>query len=335
MKYFKVIGRAIVILMIYLFVFLYAIIFTNDTGWVLLIFFSLLFLFDCLSLISPLRMLKVKNPERLHLTVNEKASIRLVIQRAIKIPLYFETLRVTWPNIQQDQALINYFGQEKKLKLDFKPSQRGMIENQNLVLQTSDFFDLFVKKHSMNLPVEWLVLPEKHPFINEAIVVIEKIMNKKSYGETSYTLKNYREYHEGESMKQIDWKTSSRMENLMIREYERDDPGQWLFVFYGIESIHFEALLSLFYTLFITYQTPARFMIIGDTGANSQLDSLVDFATIQPVASIPEIPYRQTENICVFVPELTKIPAALFQEKRFHLISYETLVHEGGASDVE
>lgn len=335
MKYFKIIGRVAFIILVYLFVFLYAIIFTNDTGWVLFIFFSLLFLFECLSLISPLRMLKVKNTERIHLTVNEKKSINLVIGRAMKLPLYFDTLRVTFPEIQQYRALTNYFGQEKMLQIDWEPSQRGVIENQSLFLQTSDFFRLFIKQREMILPVEWIVLPEKHPLINEAIAVIEKVTNKKAYGETSYTLKNYREYREGESTKLIDWKTSSRMETLMTREYERDEPIQWLFVFYGIESTHFEALLSLFYTLFRTYKTSARFMLIGADGANSQLDSLVDFSKVQPVGSIPEIPYRQTESVCVFVPELSETLTRVFHEKRFHLISYEILVGKGGATNVD
>lgn len=328
-------SRAIIVVLIYLFIFFYAIIFTNDTGWVLFIFFSLLIVLDCLSLFSPLRMLEVRSPERLHLTVNEYASIDLIIKRAIKVPLYFDRLRLTLPDAQQHDMFENYFGQEKKLHMNWKPIQRGIVENQIIFLKTSDFFRLFVKQRQIVLPVEWIILPESHVLINEAIVALEKITNKKSYGEISYTLKNYREYREGESTKQIDWKISSRMETLMMREYEIDEPAQWLFVFYGIESIHFEAMLSLFYTLFRTYKTSARFMLIGADGPKSQLNALADFAKIQPVIDLPEIPYRQSESVCVFVPESTEALATLFQSNRFHLISYEAIIGKGGATDAE
>lgn len=334
MKYLKPILKLSLLIIFYVISFLYAIIFTNQTGWILFWFLSLILLLEILSLITPLRLLQVRSPKPLRLAVDEFVTIELLINSLYKMPLYFHRLNVSFSEIRHTKQLSNYLWQEKKLKVAWQPINRGLIESQNVLFETHDFLHCFPRTIQMTMPVEWVVLPLRHSFVDQGIAIIEHLMSKKAYGEPTFTLKNYRQYREGESIKQIDWKTSSRMQTLMTREYENDEPSKWLLVFYGIESIYFEEMLSLFYTIFLEYPTQARFMLMGEGTTSYQIESLVDFASVQPLNDLPMIPYRENENICIFVPKVTDELATLFQAKRFHLIPYEQVMSGGEPKDV-
>lgn len=334
MKYLKTILKLSFLSIFYVVSFLYAIIFTNQTGWILFWFLSLILLIEILSIITPLRLLQVKSTNPLHLAVKEFVTIELSIKSLYKTPLYFHTLNVSFPTIRHTKQLSHYFGQEKKLKIAWQPTNRGRIESQNILFETHDFLHCFPRTFQITMPVDWVVLPARHAFVHQGVAIIEQLMSRKAYGEPTFTLKNYRQYREGESIKHIDWKTSSRLQTLMTREYENDEPRKWLLVFYGIESVYFEEMLSLFYTIFLEFPIQARFLLMGEGTVSHQIESIVDFASVQPLKDLPMVPFRENENICLFLPEITDELSTLFQSNRFHLISYEQVMSGGEPKDV-
>ena len=331
MKRKLMIGRFFLLTVSYLCLLGYTLAFTNKTGWAVLFFVSLIFLLEIFSLVSPLRGIKISNPETLIAYLGEPVAPSVTIKRVSNVPLFFSRLSVYLPSEKKKQTIRHYHGQTLCLSLIWTPKTRGWITQQPIEKIGSDLFGWFEKKRVEKLSVNWLVLPAIHPSVDARLFLAESTIKRAYTGDNTYTIKTYRDYRQGDPLKQIDWKTSSRKQGLVLREYEKYETVKWTFIFYGVESAFFEEALSFFYSLANDYPVQAEFLLIGENISENVQDELHNYATIQPLKTLIEVPERRHRNVCLFLPELTSDAKRILSEERikqYSTIVYSQFIHE-------
>ncbi|MGM0123356.1 hypothetical protein IGI37_000722 [Enterococcus sp. AZ194] len=322
------IGRLILVSLAYIILFFYAITFTNDTGWAVLVFASLVAGVELLSLISPLRLLQLKLCVPRVASVGERLTSQITVKRKGPIPLFFSHLILQVPTEKKRQTIDSYYGQKTQVELSMIPTARGWQKQLSVEQVSGDLFGWFEKKKVSQLAVDCLVLPAIHPSAESVLTNISGLVYKEHSGEQTYLLRNYRAYQQGDSLKQIDWKLSSRKQELIFREYEKLEPVKWTFVFYGVESQYFEETLSLFYTIFMAYRQHVEFLLIGEELNASNHASPENFADIQPLEKLVTIPEKKNRRICLFVPEVTDDLAEMIDSKSMSVVVYRQLIKE-------
>ncbi|KAF1298859.1 hypothetical protein BAU15_14350 [Enterococcus sp. JM4C] len=322
------IGRLFLVGLFYLVFLFYAIIFNNDTGWTVLFFVTLGGLAEILSFISPLSWLSLKSEERRLAHLGEQLTVTLTSQRRLPVPLFFSWLTFHVPNEKRQQTLATYLGQRTTIDLSLTPMSRGWLKKQPIEQIGGDLFGWFEKKRLRDLSVDWLILPAHHPAGEAILAELSTLIYQDYSGESTYLIKNYRAYQQGDSLKQIDWKTSSRKQELILREYERTDSVKWTFVFYGIASPYFEETLSLFYTIAEAYQKKAEFILVGEGLTDERIGSLENYATIQPLENLVSLPEKKGRRMCLFLPELSDELANVGITKSMPMLVYSQLIHE-------
>ncbi|WP_289943020.1 DUF58 domain-containing protein [Tetragenococcus halophilus] len=142
-------------------------------------------------------------------------------------------------------------------------------------------------------------------------------------------MKKFRPYQPGDRLSQIDWKLSSKQQELVLREYEQEQPIETIFLFYGKNSASFEAMLSLFYSFWQEFQKDkARFVLLGEQGASSTNLTQEDFSTIQPLNEEVELPDFGKKQIIHFIPEMNQ-QAEVFSASRWvQVYDYQQLLQQ-------
>ena len=120
-------------------------------------------------------------------------------------------------------------GEHAELWYFLKPLQRGIFKFDFIESQILSPFGLWRYKHLLKVEDEIRVYPNYAPVIEYALLATENHLSmmgilkfrRRGQGMDFHQL---REFRDGDSIKQIDWKASSRMRKLIAREYqdERD-----------------------------------------------------------------------------------------------------------------
>ena len=297
--------RMLLLALIYVCIFFYAAVFTNQVGWILLIFATVLGLIECFSFLASPKKIYFTNTEKKVLHVGEMTQVHIYMKKSAILPIYFTELQLRFLDNKHALVFAHYFGWEQEITIQWQPQTRGVIERQRIAVTTQDFLQLFKKAYIHGFNVDWLVLPAPHPLTGMELSFLETMMQKQVFGENSYTIKKFREYQAGDSLKQIDWKISSKLDELVFREYDLYEPIQWKFIFYGVESEYFEQTLSLFYTLYQRYQDDVTYILVGTDVAPTPVVAIEAFARVLPLKKLVDIPLTRNERGLVFVPEST------------------------------
>ncbi len=295
---------------------IYALIFTNSTGWTLLAFATFLLLTELLSLAGLLRGLDLSSSETLVAQADEKLSVLLLIKKR-SYPVWFARVLLTSPMIEGTFQLIFYHGRPRQLLGVFKPQQRGHVTAVDFEATSSDLFDWLQKSRQMKLATDWYILPAEHVDAASVGAFFKQVMYRSDRGEHSFAVKNFRPYQAGDAIKQIDWKLSSRQQELMLREYQLYQTSEWVLLFYGQASPHFEAMLSMFYSL--KKQLPQKNVQTLLCGKNIEQPSSADlkqYALIQPLDQAVILPNFMYKKIMIFTPELSEHLTAQAEELR-------------------
>lgn len=314
----------------YFLIFFYAIAFNNATGWVVLVFISLVYLLEILTMLSPLRWIKVEIDETIYAQVGDCLPIKIKINGIGRLPMYYPHFSI---ELQDDsyKEISNYIGQERELFLQLTMKKRGLIKQQSLQISSRDLFGWFEKKYQLNASVDWIVLPEINPTSDLLISKVDAILSQNHDSDNSFDIKGYREYQAGDSLNRVDWKASSRLQKIIVRDYEKFISPKWRFIFYGVASSNFEAMLSLYYSLYQSKYKVIEFTLIGEGVDDDIIDSVAEFALIQPLNNLVEVAIEKNEFVCIFVPEAVEELNDNIQglgAKNVHMIAYEQLVRD-------
>lgn len=194
------------------------------------------------------------------------------------------------------------------MSIDWKASKRGNYNSLEVLLESNDIFYFFNDKLKSKITIDWKILPKLNGAISQILPWIEDRKKKKTIGEMSYEIKGYRSYTHGDSMKQVDWKLSTKHQDIMVKEFIQEDKKQLAFVFYPQQSLYFEKMLDNFFSLYKELEKePVLFYFVSNDDS-LKITDVVAFSEIKKntsitLSSVLSLPHQTT---ILFIPELTK-----------------------------
>ncbi len=295
--------RTLLFFFLYSMIFIYAMAFTNASGWALLVAMTLFLIMSLIGRLGPLKKVTIKNLDDFPLHVGQTAPVTFVMQKKVSYPVFFWQLQMFDDKQNTIAAWAFYYGQKQSFKQIWTPDKRGLEHPFEFTLLTGDPFGWLIKRQRLVMTAERLVLPAIHPQAAAFRRFIQKEQKQQFFGTPSYDIKNYRPYRLGDPLKQMDWKLSSRLQQLILREYQTYQEVATLLAFYGQDSPYFEEMLSFFYSLQKGWhQTGIEVLLIGKTGRIFQPTDL-DFAKIEPFTQTPALPAFSQAQVWLFTPQ--------------------------------
>ncbi|AYW45965.1 DUF58 domain-containing protein [Tetragenococcus koreensis] len=328
MKYLQQIWRWLILLFIYLFIGVYALAFPSDTGWFLFIFATLVVLTEAFSLVGALQNIQFSAQSYLLVHAGKSVPVKIKMRKHRGKILWLANLQLSSSQYLETFTYLFYHGQQKQLRVTWKPQARGPVKKQTIHLVGSDLFGWFKKEAIHRFTVDWLVLPPVHPLNKQASYFFQKKLssNAQNFGEHSFKIKKFRPYQPGDRLGQVDWKISSKQQELILREYEQKEPSETILLFYGANSPYFEHLLSLFYSLWQELlNQDVRFVLLGQQVSDQMRITEEDFAFIQPLEQEVKIPDFGQKQVILFVPEINLQPTTL---RPIQVYDYQQLLQQ-------
>lgn len=331
MKYLQQTWRTLAFLCIYVLFASYTFAFPSETGWTLLIFVTLVALVELFSFIGRLQNLEFSAPYDLSVHVDTPVSVEVMMNKRPKRILWITGCKVSSPYFLEEFTYVFYHGQKKSLQMTWQPYTRGIVQKQMMHITASDLFGWFKKESTHTFTVDWQVLPAIHPLGKVAGLFFQKqlTLNRQNFGEPSFKINKFRPYQPGDRLSQIDWKISSKQQELVLREYEQEQPSESVFLFYGSASPYFEATLSLFYSLWKELQGEgADFVLLGEQGMSQTYLTKDDFSFIQPLNQEVELPDFGQKQVILLVPEANQLPKTSSVRGWIQIYGYQQLLQQ-------
>jgi uncharacterized protein (DUF58 family) len=102
--------------------------------------------------------------------------------------------------------------------------RRGLYAFSQLPLHSRGPFGLFHLQHTLTVPTEVLIYPAYHPLKRLRVFEKREIAEQQSLriGRGSQII-GTREYHPGDSLRQVHWRSTARLGKLVVKEFTDDD----------------------------------------------------------------------------------------------------------------
>ncbi|API88233.1 hypothetical protein BKP56_02470 [Marinilactibacillus sp. 15R] len=219
---------------------------------------------------------------------------------------------------------------------------RGQYNHLTLEIKGYGLFGIFKYYSKQNIPVLISIFPT-HLTKKALVSLIDtqsiKTAQSSSFSHHEFQVKEIRQYQSRDSLSAIDWKSSLKREQWMVKEYDTEEIRPITLCFFGSSSLQFEELLNLTYSLYqhLSISHKIRLLLIGDfDGVTLSKDDKRDFLTIQPSADtqkikklIDRLDYTAEQLIIVKPSDLT-IPVYLSQPASCTIMTEKQLTPEKG-----
>lgn len=309
MKKIKLLLKYLCLLFIFTVTFFYGAAFNTRLGWSLFLFLVLLLMLSVLSILPSLKKIDVAIPNFIYAHRFQTLTFQITIfrKKISLLPLGKLAIIFLEKGVHEQITLYSYRGKRKELSFTWQPQERGNYQRSAVQLIGSDYFDLFFKHHFVELKQALIVLPE---IKEEAYLLLDFFrpnLNHSWVGEPSFAVKNYRDYQYGDSMKQIDWKLSSKQNHLVLREQELENMQESVLIFWGEAGSDFEEMLSWYYSLqkLLLQQKKFYQMIIGQQIFRGRQIQAEVFAELQPFDEISALPAVNGNQLIIVTAKIT------------------------------
>lgn len=319
--------NALLWFILYIAIFLYAITFNLTSAWIILLFFSFFYCFNLLSIAFPLALLNIRRQDALVIRPDKDKYVTLDIynnERKLFYPCLEFTVRLDGKDLLLDSTPLQVIGKkETRIPLSFDFLERGQYPRPLLKIIEKDFFNIFQKRRNLMLPFPVSVLPQEvreeaqsvYNILEHQFVLPKQLMHMKSYD-----IRKIREYQHGDRMNHIDWKSTSKSNTLMFKEFEDHHEELLYFIFYGQTDAYYEELLSLYYTLSIHHFKEQKQAVYTEDTCISQ-PVHTDFAALQPIQQETDVLHdlksriKQNMQKIIFTTNPSKILLSALEEE--------------------
>lgn len=215
-------------------------------------------------------------------------------------------------------------GQERFENVDLRFERRGSYQQRELGVATRFPFSFLRKTRMIPLESEIIVLPsiEQTQDFMETLPMIVGEFESFVPGR-GHDLYRIREYAPGDPARHIDWKSSAKAGNLMLREFAREDERNLRIVFDNpapgvLDPLEYERGVELAASLawhFAGENISLSFMAPDYDGSNEALRFLKYLAVVQPGSkqlTLGEIPVTSAYNLMFTGRVPGSIPAELW-----------------------
>lgn len=224
---------------------LFGVVFNTTASWLVTELVLATLLLGWLSLLWPLRRLKLKlAPAQGRPAADDPTGPTLTIGGAGFFPVLMVRPRVT-----SDAAF--YHGQGLTWTVT-TALPRGVYRHLPVTGVAKDWLGWLQKQAPLRLAEPLVVGPRRERGASQALAqpLSQVLAQTLPSGDTkSFDLREFRDYQPGDPVNTIDWKLSARRDGLIVREDEPEALPQWQGVLVGQTDPQFERLLGLFTTL--------------------------------------------------------------------------------------
>lgn len=277
-----------------------------------------------------LKNIIIKPIKSINTQVNEKTKIIIDLKNTKNKRVFFPVLIIRNKNLGLDYRLVLFFKKQQSFSIEWVAKERLFLDSLDFEIISTDFFGLFKKSKTVEIPTSIYVLPLSQMNGNSILELLNRELKQAMFGESSFDLEKIRLYQSGDPVKQIDWKLSSKKQELIFREYEMHQTANALFLFYGVRSFYYEKMLSFFFSLYQTVEKKEySFLLMGDNiNPDKKLD-ILDFAKIKKSDNPGRIPVIKEELLVIFTPEitgsLTKELAKIDPRKKVQVLEFKEI----------
>lgn len=316
----------------YLAVSFYTMAFNNTAGWSLFFFLTFLFIIDLISCIPSIKNVSCEPLNEKRLCVNQKSEVIVTMSCHPKMWMPIPMLTVIF--LEQASKEVAFFplyrGKNERISFQYIPSHRGIFTNFTLIIKGTDFLNFISKETTCPVSGPFIVLP--NPKKETALRLYEQLkllspIFQAILGQPTPIVRNLRNYQVGDSSKTIDWKQSSKRNELLVREYEHETEQKIRLVFYGVSHEKFEELLAIYYSFsqIIHSKFTVSETLLAENTIHKNRDSL--FACLEPLKKDILFPNFTNEFLLIFAPEKTpalqKQLLSLLHKNELALIVFE------------
>lgn len=236
-------------LLFVVFIAVYALIFNNVVGWTAFFFVVPLSLV-CFFMVSvpylftfQAKDININQGERFTLTFNTKSKWRWYP---------FISTKLVGQDIQlQSKPTSIFFSEQSDFEYDTQNILRGVYIINEIQVSLSDPFSILSREMRYSVEIELVIYPEKRMFEAESLhqnLTYYFLGDHHFAPNETFDLNHIRDYVPGDLPNRIDWKLSSKKQNLQYRVYDLEMPLPPRLVLLAQEHETFEYLLSVFYT---------------------------------------------------------------------------------------
>lgn len=329
---------------LYLLVVIYTLIFPTTASW---------FVFYALTLWLLLSFLSTR--QSYHLTQTEKNktddntySFVFTIQNKRRYPFFLSSIKLhlSINELSQMYETSVFFSKEIVSPFYSVTLHRGHHERLSLVIEGVGLFGLWVKHAHLDVPINIDVYPNilKKSERDRLSQFISPYFTQSSRSlDHDYYMNEIRSFQNRDALARIDWKTSLKRRQWMVKEYETEEDPPIDIVFIGFNTAAFEELLSLAYTLTqelkdTQHVTLYLIGLFDNTVALQQSEK--SFLTIRPAQNPHDLIALSQSALShpskKIIVKSRDIPFSLPLDSRqnLQLIDEDTLLHvKGGHSD--
>lgn len=338
----RLIAKSLFLMLLYLMLFLYTITFSTPVSWLILYFFTVLLLVSFLSTLIFWGKATFDLVESREHQLNGK----LQLQTASLLPILLPNLKLsiivlkghfstTVPTLFKNKFTVTY----ENLLLP-----RG--HHKTLIVESygNDLFHLFAHFNKKRISADFKVYPKQlssdllYPTLKH---IDSKLTLKPFMGQSDVTFRQLREHQLQDSLKDIDWKSSFKKQELMVKEYDKEIDTTLNLYFLGAPSPQFEELLSLTYSLYLELSRlqKVQLFLIGQFDQTLLLRQDADaFLTIQPTTQMEHMKNLWVTHSVTRSKKIVAAPIEIvyalkeIETRSTYFISEETLakLHIGG-----
>lgn len=296
----RVLGKLILVLLIFLILFSYAMFQGGFVSWFLFYGFLPIFIYLFGMLLYPIKNLHVSRELSHHkVRAGDTSNVVITLKRSFPFPLYFCICEEMFPeslnkvdnrtdkyqhmeDSGQLQAIrkikkIVFAGFKREIKLNYQIAEIPRGEHQLFAIRfrTVDLFGFIKKEHVFKVFDNLVAFP------NERELVLRGKVNNFEQGSmtaqstamsNTNIVSGIREYLPGDKFSSIDWKQTARKNTVMTKEFEQERSTDMLLILDGCKSenlniLAFEAVVELSLSLVETIQKQSQqvgFLSIGE-----------------------------------------------------------------------
>lgn len=332
--------RLVWFILLYLLVAIYTFLFPTTASW---------FLFYAFTLWMVLSFLSTR--QSFHLTHTEKSkhtdntlSLAFTLQNKRRLPFFLSSVKVTLTlnDIQQTVTTSILFSKEIETTFHSIVLPRGHHETLRLDIEGYGLFGIWAKRSRLIVPINIDVYPEiltksrRSRLIHRLAPYFAQPSRSLDH---DYFMNDIRSFQNRDSLAGIDWKTSLKRGQWMVKEYETEEESPVALYFLGFDTDSFEELLSLTYTLVQEFKSNQKinlYLIGKFEDATSIQRSQESFLTIEPDENRKEIitlsqsvQNTHSRNIIVKSHDI-RVPSPLNSQFKYQFIDEDTLLESKG-----
>lgn len=238
------------ILLLYSLIILYTLVFPTTASWFIFYAFTLWLLLSFLS-----------TRQSYHLTQTEKLkkddntfSFILIIENKRRQPFFLSSIAITFKfnDITRSSSTAVFFSRQIKSQFHSISLPRGHHETLTLDIIGTGLFGVWKKHSELIVPINIDVYPDvlKKSERNRLMHHLAPYLTETAHSlHHDYYMNDIRSFQDRDALAGIDWKTSLKRGQWMVKEYESEEETPVDLYFLGFETESFEALLSLSYSL--------------------------------------------------------------------------------------